>query len=205
MVVEPLRGWLLRHRRVVVAAASGVVVVSWMTLPALRSGGDVVVVGSESSSALFPAVLGQLRETGRDAVSLVVDDPCGATSAFDGTDLRRSIDIAVIVVEPGDCSAAAATAGIAAAEDRGLQPIVVLLPGADAVESGVAVVDTEMLLGPPGELTQPCEWWDRPDALAWSAARPCRDDDTVLVRTADGGLTVDGMQRVARMLAVAIG
>lgn len=190
----------------ILAGVAAVAALVWMVRPALLGEGDVVVVGGAATlDSLFSPLLVHLRENGRDATAVPHDDPCGAAAAIEDSSTGDSTGIAIVVSVPSACAGDPAALAVAALVDRGLTPVVLRLPGAPAAPAGIAVLDAEVVLGPEGTLARPCEWWDRTASVGAGSASPCRPDGTVLVRAADGSLTADGLQRVARMAAEAIG
>lgn len=198
--------WLSTHRVAVGLGAATVGVIVWMAIPAVAQRGDVVLVGDASSAALFPEMITQIRDNGRQATPLVVTpSPCDVADELAGADIPEGADIAVIVVGPDDCGDDPVEAAVTAARDRGLDPVVVRLPDTDQRDVDALVVDTEVLLGAPDVTSRPCEWWDRVDPFGATQRIPCSADGVVVVRFPDGGLTEDGVQRVARMTSAAIG
>ena len=87
--------------------------------------------------------------------------------------------------------AAAAAAGTA-------RTVVVVQPGDVTTPASLSGVDTVLveparLLGSPGTLEQPCQWWD-----------DCPPSGQVVVRDETGALTLAGATRVARMTTTAL-
>jgi hypothetical protein len=91
----------------------------------------------------------------------------------------------------GTCGADAQRRAVQSAGDRAV--VIVRQPGAAAEptsDAGATVVDPARLVGETAAATSmPCQWWES-----------CGSNGTVEVRDARGELTVEGADRVARML-----
>jgi hypothetical protein len=199
-------GWLSGHRVVVGLGAIGLGATVWMVIPAVADRGDVALVGDRSTATTFPEMVTQIRDSGRQASAAVVAaSPCAVADELADADLEPGVDVVVIAVGPHDCGADPVLAAVDVARDRGLEPVVVRLPETDRPDVDATVVDTEVLLGAAGVTSRPCEWWDRVEPFGATGPLPCNTDNLVVVRFADGSLTDDGIQRVARMVAAAIG
>jgi len=107
--------------------------------------------------------------------------------------------VIVSAVEEGTCGTAPEELRRAAAEAAGTaRTVVVVQPGdvtTPAALSGVdaVLVEPARLLGPPGTLEQPCQWWD-----------DCPPSGQIAVRDETGGLSFAGTTRVARMTTAAL-
>ncbi len=206
MASNRFSAWLSQRRLAVGLGAAAIGLVIWMALPAAIQRGDVLLVGDASSSALFPEMITQIRDNGRQATPAVTaESPCDVADEFTSVDVPDGIDIAVIVIGPHSCSSDPVEAAVAVSRDRGLEPVVVRLPEVELPGLDAVVVDTEVLLGDSGIATRPCEWWDRVEPFEATERIPCDADGEVVVRFPDGSLTEDGVQRVARMTSAAIG
>jgi hypothetical protein len=202
-----IRPWLAAHRLPVAAMAVVSLGAVWMLLPAVNERGGVVIVADRDGSVAVDDMVSQLRQNGRATdVLAVVDETCGVVQAADLDGVGRATGFVVIAVaEPGRCDDDPVRESVEVVREAGLTPVVVRFPGVDVGDVDAMVVDTEVLLGPPGDIARACEWWDRVDPFGAEQEFACSDDDTVVVRFADGGLTAAGTQRVARMVAAAIG
>jgi hypothetical protein len=202
-----IRPWLAAHKVPVAAVAVVSLGAVWMLLPAIDERGGVVIVADRDGAVAVDDMVSQLRQNGRATdVLTVVDDSCVAVEAADLDGVGGATGLVVIAVaEPGECDDDPVRRSVEVVNDAGLTPVVVRFPGVDIGEVDAMVVDTEVLLGPPGDIERPCEWWDRVDPFGAEQEFACSGDDTVVVRFADGGLTSAGTQRVARMVAAAIG
>ena len=123
-----------------------------------------------------------------------------ATSWCDAADavsrIEADADPAAIVLSfaaaPG-CDANAVTDAVQAA--RGHTVLIVTQPGRGGIESaaapaGARLIDPSRFIGEQLTATaMPCQWWES-----------CAADGTIAVRDADGSLTAEGGDRVARMI-----
>jgi len=157
---------------------------------------DVAAVGDDSFADVRPALGSQLRDRGRGFVDLApVQDWCGLAAGLPGTEIADAVDLLVIAVaERGECTADPVAAVLGHLERRGIEPVVVVLPGQQPPTVDVWLVLTQQLLGAPDVTNMPCQWWD-----------DCAAEGTVQVRSAAGDLSAAGADRVARMVAAAIG
>lgn len=188
--------FIRRHRWACLAAVAILAAATWFLWPIAGGGsGDVAAVGDDTFMPVSPALGRQLRDRGRGLVEMTpAQDWCALADGLPASDLA-DVDLLVIgVAERGDCAGDPVRAVLGELDDRGIEPVVVVLPGELTPTSDVRLVLTETLLGPPGELTMPCEWWD-----------DCLPEGAVQVRSAGGDLTDIGTDRVARMIAAAIG
>lgn len=188
----------------VAIAAVGAV---WMLLPAMQERGGVAVIADREGAVPAPDTVSQLRQSGRAADVLAIsDDPCLPFESADFDAVGRATDFVVIsLADVAQCTDEPIVQAVDVVRAADLTPVVVRFPGTEVGDVDAIVVDTEVLLGPPGEIERPCEWWDRVDPFGAEQEFACSDNDMVVVRFADGGLTTAGTQRVARMVAAAIG
>ncbi len=157
--------------------------------------GNVVAVGGDSFSTVGPALGRQLRDRGRGFAELApAPDWCALADGLPAADLSDVEVMVIAVPERGECTGDPVGAVLGELDDRGIDPVVVVLPGELPPTTDVWLVLTESLLGPPGEVMMPCEWWD-----------DCPPEGAVQVRSASGALSDVGADRVARMIAAAIG
>ncbi|MEY2581770.1 MAG: hypothetical protein QOE09_1619 [Ilumatobacteraceae bacterium] len=126
-------------------------------------------------------------------------DP-GATSWCDAANVVRRIEadfnpaaIVLSFASADGCDSDAVTSAVLAA--KGHSVLVVAQPGGSGFESaaaqaGATVIDPSTFVGDQLTATAlPCQWWET-----------CTADGTVAVRTADGLLTAEGGDRVARLI-----
>ena len=91
------------------------------------------------------------------------------------------------------CDSDAVTNAVRAA--KGHTVLVVAQPGRSGLESaaaqsGATLIDPSSFIGDQLTATaMPCQWWET-----------CTADGTIAVRTADGALTAEGGDRVARLI-----
>jgi hypothetical protein len=124
----------------------------------------------------------------------------GATSWCDAPEaVRRAVDEfdpAALVLSFSDargCNATALTDAVRAA--NGHSVLVVAQPGRSGIEAaadpaGATLIDPSRFIGDQLTATSlPCQWWET-----------CSADGTIAVRTANGDLTVEGGDRVARLI-----
>ena len=167
----------------------------WPTIAGHDDRTDVVLVTDGFMTSTEARVTDRIHEDGR---SVRVDT--SATSWCDAADavrrIDREIDPATIVLSFGDATGCGTTAlADAVAAAHGRQVLVVTQPGRSGIESsateaGATLVDPTRYIGDQLAATSlPCQWWE-----------PCTADGTVAVRDADGSLTDDGVDRVARII-----
>jgi hypothetical protein len=97
----------------------------------------------------------------------------------------------VSLADASDCDESAVSDVVRAA--GGHMVLIVAQPGRSGVEGAAAdttVIDPARFVGDQLAATSmPCQWWDT-----------CTADGTIAVRNADGSLTPEGADRVARMI-----
>jgi hypothetical protein len=199
--VSPARRWIRElvssPARIVavVAAVAGLLWWQWPTIDGQDSRTDVVLLTDGFLTSTERPVTYRIHEDGR---SLRWDSE--ATSWCDAAVAVRKIeaeaDPAAIVLSFGSadgCDGDAVTGAVQAA--KGHAVLVVAQPGRSGVESaatqaGATVIDPSGFVGDQLAATaMPCQWWET-----------CTADGTVAVRTADGLLTAEGGDRVARLI-----
>jgi hypothetical protein len=179
----------------VLAVAAVVIWWQWPTITQQDERTDVVLLTDGFLTSTERPVTYRIREDGR---SLRWD--AGATSwcsAADAVDrVEDEFDPAAIVLSFGDatgCDATAVADAVQAA--RGHTVLIVRQPGRSGLEiagpqDGATLIDPSRFVGDQLTATSmPCQWWET-----------CTADGTVAVRTADGALTAEGGDRVARMI-----
>ncbi len=179
----------------VVAVVAGLLWWQWPTINGQDSRTDVVLLTDGFLTSTERPVTYRIHEDGR---SLRWDSD--ATSWCDAAAAVRKIeaeaDPAAIILSFGSadgCDAEAVTQAVQAA--KGHAVLVVAQPGRSGVESaatqaGATVIDPSGFVGDQLIATaMPCQWWET-----------CTADGTVAVRTADGLLTAEGGDRVARLI-----
>ena len=177
------------------ALVAGLVWWQWPTIRGRDARTDVVLLSDGFLTSTERPVTYRIHEDGR---TLRWDD--AATSWCDAAEAVRDaverFDPGALVLSFADstgCDAAAVAAAVRAA--GGHRVVVVAQPGRTAVEAaagpaGATLVDPSRFIGDePVATAMPCQWWDS-----------CTADGTVPVRNADGSLTAEGGDRVARMI-----
>jgi hypothetical protein len=179
----------------VVAAIAALVWWQWPTISGQDARTDVVLLTDGFLTSTERPVTYRIHEDGR---SLAWDRQ--ATSWCDAANAVRRVeadsDPAAIVLSFADatgCDANAVTDAVRAA--RGHTVLIVSQPGRSGVEAaadraGATLIDPARFIGDqPTATALPCQWWES-----------CTADGTIAVRTADGQLTAEGGDRVARMI-----
>ena len=200
-LVSPARRWI---RELVSSPAKIVTIVGvvaglmwwqWPTISGQDSRTDVVLLTDGFLTSTERPVTFRIHEDGR---SLVWD--AEATSWCDAADAVRRIeaqaDPAAIVLSfasAAGCDGDAVANAVRAA--KGHSVLVVAQPGRSGLESaaaqaGATLIDPSSFIGDQLTATSmPCQWWET-----------CTADGTIAVRTADGVLTAEGGDRVARLI-----
>ena len=166
----------------------------WPTLAGHDKRTDVVLVTDGFLTSTELPVVNRIHEDGR---SLRWDDT--ATSWCNAADAVHhavdEFDPAAIVLSFSDatgCDATAVTNAVQAA--NGHSVLIVAQPGRSGIETatdgaGATLIDPTRYIGDtPTATSLPCQWWET-----------CIDG-SVAVRTADGALTAEGSDRVARLI-----
>jgi hypothetical protein len=160
---------------------------------------DVVLLTDSFLTSTERPVTYRIHEDGRTLRwDVQATSWCNAAKAV--SSIEADVDPAAIVLSFADasgCDTGAVTAAVRAA--HGHSVLVVEQPGRSGVETaaataGATLIDPTRFVG--GELTataMPCQWWET-----------CTADGTIAVRTADGSLTAEGGDRVARMIVAAL-
>ena len=179
----------------ILAVVAALVWWQWPTIAGHDKRTDVVLITDGFLTSKQLPVTNRIHEDGR---SLRWDEDA-ATSWCNAADaVTRAVDQfdpAAVVLSFSDstgCDATAVTDAVRAA--KGHSVVIVTQPGGSGVETaadpaGAAVVDPTSYIGDQLTATSmPCQWWD------------ICTDGSVPVRTADGRLTAEGSDRVARMI-----
>ena len=179
---------------VVLAVVAGLLWWQWPTIAGHGKRTDVVLLTDGFLTSTELPVTNRIHEDGR---SLRWDDT--ATSWCNAADAVRhavdDFDPAAIVLSFSDatgCDATAVTNAVHAA--NGHSVVIVAQPGRSGIEAvtdraGATLIDPTRYIGDQLTATSlPCQWWET-----------CTDG-TVAVRTADGALTAEGSDRVARLI-----
>ncbi len=185
------------RRRVVLALVGTAVVTigaAWYLWPSVSGAdGDVAVVTDSAFDDIVPHLREELRVRGRELASAdVAGDWCELAERV----AARPPDsgLFVIAIEArGSCQGDPVEQVVAALAVAGVDPVLVVPPGSAAPKVEVRVVPVEQLVGAPGTLSLPCEWWD-----------DC-SFGYVRVRLASGAFTDAAADRIARMVAATIG
>ena len=179
----------------VVALVAALIWWQWPTVSGHGSRIDVALVTDGFLTSTPARVTDRIHEDGRTVrVDTEATSWCGAADAV--RNVTDEFDPAAIVLSFGDatgCDAAALTDAVAAA--RGRRVLIVAQPGRSGIESsaaaaGATLIDPTRYIGDQLAATSlPCQWWET-----------CGTNGTVAVRDADGSLTEDGVDRVARII-----
>jgi hypothetical protein len=199
-LVSPARRWvqeLLGSPAKLVSVVAVVVALVWWQWPTIAGHDkrtDVVLLTDGFLTATELPVVNRIHEDGR---SLRWDG--AATSWCDAAEAVGQavdqFDPAAIVLSFSDatgCDATALTNAVHAA--NGHSVLIVAQPGRSGIESisdraGATLIDPTRYIGDQLTATSmPCQWWE------------ICTDGTIAVRTADGDLTAEGGDRVARMI-----
>ena len=178
----------------VVAIVAALVWWQWPTITGHDARVDVVLLTDGFLTTTELPVTRRIHEDGR---TLRWDE--GATSWCNAADAVSQaldrFDPAAVVLSFSDltgCDATAVTRAVQAA--KGHRVVIVAQPGRSGVEvatdrAGATLIDPTRFIGDQLTATSlPCQWWET-----------CVDG-TVAVRAADGSLTTEGSDRVARMI-----
>lgn len=167
----------------------------WPTLDHQDKRTDVVLVTDRFLASTELPLTNRIHEDGRTLRwDTAATTWCNAADAVSAA--VEQFDPAAVVLSFGDasgCGGSAVTDAVRAA--RGHSVVIVAQPGGSGLETvtdraGAKLVDPSPFIGDQLAATSlPCQWWET-----------CTPDGTVAVRTADGGLTADGEDRVARMI-----
>ncbi|MEP7202966.1 MAG: hypothetical protein ABI894_10170 [Ilumatobacteraceae bacterium] len=167
----------------------------WPTIAGHDSRTDVVVLSDQFLTSGERPVTYRIHEDGR---SLRWDGEatswCNAADAV--SRVEADTDTATIVLSFADaagCDSSAVTKAVQAA--RGHTVLIVAQPGRGGIEAaaapaGATLIDPSRFVGDQLVATAlSCQWWES-----------CTADGTIAVRRADGSLTAEGADRVARMI-----
>ena len=179
----------------IVAIGFALVWWQWPTITGHDKRTDVVLITDGFLTSTQLPVTNRIHEDGR---SLRWEE--GTTSWCNAADaVSRAVDefdpVALVLSfsDTTGCDATALTRAVHAA--NGHSVVIVAQPGRSGIEpttdrSGATVIDPTRFIGDELIATSlPCQWWEM-----------CSADGTIAVRTADGDLTAEGVDRVARMI-----
>lgn len=171
------------------AAAVSVAALMWWwpsIFPPADAEIDVSIISDDFLVGFTRPVSDRVHESGRTTSWIEGVDVCEFS-----TDATSSNADVIVVTGAGLNSCPAVLSDLA---DHAGRVIVIAQPGRtdiNALPAGLTVVDPERLIGPAGAgLTLPCQWWEE-DACS---------DGFVAVRNADGSLTREASDRIARMV-----
>ncbi len=199
--MSPARRWVQElvgsPAKLVSIVAIGFALV-WWQWPAIAGHDkrtDVVLITDAFLTSTQLPVTNRIHEDGR---SLRWEE--GATSWCNAAEaVGRAVDEfdpAALVLSFSDttgCDATALTNAMDAA--NGHSVVIVAQPGRSGIEAAIdrsaaTVIDPTRFIGNQLIATSmPCQWWEI-----------CRADGTVAVRTSNGDLTAEGVDRIARMI-----
>jgi hypothetical protein len=188
----PSKAVVLRLVAVVVVLVVAVVAWWWPSIfPPADAEVDVRFVSDGFLVGYERPIADRVHESGRSTSWLEGVDVCDPS-----TDLLGQSDVQVLVVTGAGIDACVDV--LADATNRAARLIVVSQPGVTDLSSlpdGVHIVDPERLIGVAGSgVGMPCQWWEEASCV----------DGVVTVRNPDGSLTVEGSDRVARMVVAAL-
>jgi len=167
----------------------------WPTIAGHDSRTDVVLLGDGFLTSAEIPVTYRIHEDGR-SLRWERETTSWCTAADAVSRIEAETDPAAIVLSFADatgCDANAVTNAVQAA--RGHTVLVVSQPGRGGLETaaaqaGATLIDPSRFIGEQLVATSmPCQWWES-----------CTADGTIAVRDADGTLTAEGGDRVARMI-----
>jgi hypothetical protein len=188
---------VMRHRTLIGLIAIILAAATWYLWPLLSAThGDVAWIGDSGLQPAGDDLRVEVRDKGRNIVALgQVSDWCALAASLPSIKLPAHVGFVVIgLAEVGPCSGDPVGIALGELRRKGVAPVLVVYPGRSAVASGVRLVTSETLLGPPGTTARPCQWWD-----------DCPSSGSIDVRLADGSLNAAGFNRIARMVAATIG
>jgi hypothetical protein len=200
-LVSPARRWVREllaspaQLVSIVAIVAALVWWQWPTIAGHDKRTDVVLLTDGFLTSTELPVVNRIHEDGR---SLRWNPD--ATSWCDAPDaVRRAVDRfdpATLVLSFSDatgCDATALTDAVRAA--GGHSVLIVAQPGRSGIEfaadaAGATLIDPTRFIGDQLSATSlSCQWWET-----------CTAEGTIAVRTADGALTAEGGDRVARLI-----
>ncbi len=167
----------------------------WPLIAGYDSRTDVVLLTDGFLTSTERPVTYRIHEDGRslqwdaDATSW-----CGAADAV--RKASAELDPAAIVLSFANatgCDTSSVTDAVRAA--HGHRVLIVAQPGRSGIEAiadraEATLIDPSVFIGDqPVATSMPCQWWES-----------CTADGTIPVRTADGSLTPEGGDRVARII-----
>ena len=180
---------------VVVLLVAGVLWWQWPVVAGYDARLDVALVTDRFLSSTERPITYRIHEDGRSLRWVgEAGSWCDAAAAVQRV-VAESRPAAIVLSfgDAGGCGPAAVTAAVRAA--GGHRVLIVVQPGRSAVETtadraGATLIDPSRFVGDQAVATSmPCQWWDT-----------CGADGTVPVRAADGSLTPEGGDRVARLI-----
>jgi hypothetical protein len=178
----------------ILAIVVGLVWWQWPTIARHDTRTDVVLLTDGFLTASELPVVNRIHEDGRS-----VQWDKGVTSWCNASDaVSRAVDEfdpAAVVLSFSDatgCDATAVADAVRAADGHSV--VIVAQPGRSGIETadatGATLIDPTRYIGDQLVATSlPCQWWDI-----------CSADGTIEVRGADGELTAEGGDRVARLI-----
>jgi hypothetical protein len=179
----------------IVAVTAALLWWQWPTIAGHDTRTDVVLLTDGFLTSTERPVTYRIHEDGR---SLRWD--AGATSWCDAAAAVRNVEAefnpAAIVLSFADATGCDSTAVVDAVRAaNGHTVVIVAQPGRSGMENvaqqaGATLIDPTRFVGDQLVATSlACQWWET-----------CTADGTIAVRTADGSLTAEGGDRVARMI-----
>lgn len=179
---------------VLASVAMVAIAAAWYLWPAVSAArGDVAVVTDATFDGIAAHLREELRVRGRELAEVeVAADWCEVAEQV----TTRPLDAAFVVIaiqERGSCPGDPLEQVVATLLAAGVDPVLVVPPGSPNPAVEVRIVPVQALIGTPGTLTMPCEWWD--DCSLGS----------VPVRLDSGDFTDAAADRIARMVAATIG
>jgi hypothetical protein len=182
------------------AVVGGLLWWQWPLLSGQDSRTDVVLLTDSFLTTTERPVTYRIHEDGRSLEwNGAATSWCDAAAAVRDVAARYNPRAIVLsFASAAGCNARAVDDAVRAA--AGHRVVIVSQPSRSGLEesgagAGATVVDPSRFIGVALQATEmPCQWWET-----------CPADGTVAVRAADGSLTQEGGDRVARMIVAALG
>lgn len=183
----------------VIAVVAGLLWWQWPLIAGYDERTDVVVMTDAFLKDTERPVTYRIHEDGRTVRwDASASSWCDAAAAVRQAD--ADFDPAAIVLSFADATGCDATALTDAVRAAGAHRVVIVTqPGRSGIEAtadhaGATLVDPTRFIGDqPVATALGCQWWET-----------CTADGTVAVRQADGSLTQEGGDRVARIIVAAL-